>query len=104
MFGRKGNPDLPPLPRALQAMGPAYVKFGQVLSTRPDLTGEVLHAQLRLLQDRLTPFAERSKPAGRSRTRAWCRLTWDLIGDLGGAGGRCLDRAGPSGDLEADRP
>ncbi len=39
LFGRAGNPDLPPLPRALQAMGPAYVKFGQVLSTRPDVTG-----------------------------------------------------------------
>ena len=32
LFGRAGNPDLPPLPRALQAMGPAYVKFGQALS------------------------------------------------------------------------
>ena len=56
LFGRSGNPDLPPLPRALQAMGPAYVKFGQVLSTRPDVTGPELGAQLRFLQDRLTPF------------------------------------------------
>ena len=56
LFGRTGDPDLPPLPRALQAMGPAYVKFGQALSTRPDVTGKELGDQLRFLQDRLTPF------------------------------------------------
>jgi ubiquinone biosynthesis protein len=81
VFGRDGNPDLPPLPRALQAMGPAYVKFGQVLSTRPDVTGEELGAQLRFLQDRLTPFptAEaREVIVGELGARAW-----DLIGDLG---------------------
>jgi len=81
VFGRDGNPDLPPLPRALQAMGPAYVKFGQVLSTRPDVTGEELGSQLRLLQDRLTPFPTdeaREVIAGELGARAW-----DLIGDLG---------------------
>ncbi|HET7408661.1 MAG TPA: 2-polyprenylphenol 6-hydroxylase, partial [Paracoccaceae bacterium] len=30
MFGRAGDPSLPPVARALMAMGPAYVKFGQV--------------------------------------------------------------------------
>ena len=30
----------PPAPRALNALGPAYIKFGQVLSTRPDVVGE----------------------------------------------------------------
>ena len=34
------DPDLPPLTRALTALGPAYIKFGQVLSTRPDIVGE----------------------------------------------------------------
>ncbi|NIP76375.1 MAG: 2-polyprenylphenol 6-hydroxylase, partial [Xanthomonadales bacterium] len=81
MFGRKGNPDLPPLPRALQAMGPAYVKFGQVLSTRPDLTGEELHTQLRFLQDRLTPFP--TATARRAIEDAIGPRTWDLINDLG---------------------
>jgi ubiquinone biosynthesis protein len=81
MFGRAGNPDLPPLPRALQAMGPAYVKFGQVLSTRPDVTGKELGDQLRYLQDRLTPFPTdeaRQAIAGSLGARAW-----ELIGDLG---------------------
>jgi len=80
MFGRRGNPDLPPLPRALQAMGPAYVKFGQVLSTRPDVTGEELHAQLRFLQDRLTPFP--TAEARRVIEDALGKQAWDLIGDL----------------------
>lgn len=56
-LGRKGDPDLPPVPRALTAMGPAYIKFGQILSTRPDVVGEDLARQLRVLQDRLPAFS-----------------------------------------------
>ncbi len=41
---------------ALESLGPAYVKLGQVLATRPDLIGaDVAHA-LESLQDRLPPF------------------------------------------------
>ena len=56
IFGRRGDQSLPPVARALQAMGPAYVKFGQILSTRRDIVGDDLVAQLRLLQDRLPAF------------------------------------------------
>jgi ubiquinone biosynthesis protein len=38
-------------------MGPAYIKFGQILSTRPDVVGPELAEQLRVLQDRLPPFS-----------------------------------------------
>lgn len=55
-LGYKGDPDLPPATRALTAMGPAYIKFGQILSTRPDVVGDDLAVQLRVLQDRLPPF------------------------------------------------
>ncbi len=55
-LGIKGDPDLPPVTRALTALGPAYIKFGQILSTRPDVVGEELAMQLRVLQDRLAPF------------------------------------------------
>ncbi|PRY19461.1 2-octaprenylphenol hydroxylase [Aliiruegeria haliotis] len=55
-LGKKGDPNLPPLLRALSAMGPAYVKFGQILSTRPDVVGEDLSRQLKVLQDRMPPF------------------------------------------------
>ena len=47
---------MPPATRALTALGPAYIKFGQILSTRPDLVGEELATQLRVLQDKLPPF------------------------------------------------
>jgi len=47
---------MPPAPRALSALGPAYIKFGQVLSTRPDVVGDELANQLRVLQDKLPPF------------------------------------------------
>ena len=45
------------LAAALQAMGPSFIKFGQLLSTRSDLLGEEVAADLSELQDRLPPFA-----------------------------------------------
>lgn len=56
-LGHRGDPALPPVTRALTALGPAYIKFGQILSTRPDLVGGELATQLRVLQDQLPPFA-----------------------------------------------
>ncbi len=55
-FGLRGQPDQPPVLRALNALGPAYIKFGQLLSTRPDIVGPELAAELRILQDRLPAF------------------------------------------------
>ena len=55
-LGLKGDPELPPLTRALTALGPAYIKFGQILSTRPDIVTPKLADQLRYLQDKLPPF------------------------------------------------
>ena len=56
-LGYKGDPSMPPAPRALTALGPAYIKFGQVLSTRPDVVGDEMAQQLRVLQDKLPPFS-----------------------------------------------
>ncbi|HBJ70442.1 ubiquinone biosynthesis regulatory protein kinase UbiB [Alcaligenes faecalis] len=56
-LGRK-----PKLPRgvrlrlALESLGPIFVKFGQVLSTRRDLIPLDIAEQLALLQDRVPPF------------------------------------------------
>ena len=56
-LGLRGDPALPPVTRALTALGPAYIKFGQILSTRPDIVGEDLAEQLKYLQDKLPPFS-----------------------------------------------
>lgn len=42
---------------ALEALGPVFVKFGQLLSTRPDLVPDDIVRELRYLQDRVPPFA-----------------------------------------------
>lgn len=55
-LGLRGDPNVPPVPRALTALGPAYIKFGQILSTRPDVVGEELARQMQVLQDKLPPF------------------------------------------------
>jgi len=55
-LGLRGDPSLPPATRALTALGPAYIKFGQILSTRPDLVGDEMAMQLQVLQDKLAPF------------------------------------------------
>ncbi len=42
---------------ALQELGPSFIKFGQMLSTRPDLAGEAIANDLSTLQDNLPPFS-----------------------------------------------
>ena len=47
---------------ALEALGPIFVKFGQVLSTRRDLLPDDVSNELAKLQDRVPPFSnEQSK-------------------------------------------
>ena len=54
--------DIAALPRgarlrlALQELGPIFVKFGQILSTRRDLIPEDIAVELSLLQDQVAPF------------------------------------------------
>ncbi|MEM8740233.1 MAG: 2-polyprenylphenol 6-hydroxylase [Pseudomonadota bacterium] len=57
VIGLTGDRKMPPVVRALTALGPAYIKFGQILSTRPDVVGEDLARQMRVLQDKLPPFS-----------------------------------------------
>lgn len=44
------------LSAALSRLGPAYVKFGQFLATRPDLVGAETAAGLSVLKDDMAPF------------------------------------------------
>ncbi|HWJ59969.1 MAG TPA: 2-polyprenylphenol 6-hydroxylase [Sphingomicrobium sp.] len=48
-------PQTPDYAAALQEIGPAAIKLGQSLSTRPDLVGEEAAANLSQLQDNLPP-------------------------------------------------
>ena len=53
--GVKGRPGQR-LAQALTELGPTFIKLGQALSTRSDLVGEQIAADLAKLQDRLPPF------------------------------------------------
>ena len=44
---------------ALEALGPIFIKFGQILSTRPDLIPEDIARELKRLQDDVPPFPSR---------------------------------------------
>jgi len=52
----KGRPG-ERLAAALVQLGPAFIKLGQMLSTRPDLIGEATATDLSALQDQLAPFS-----------------------------------------------
>ena len=51
------------LNRALNRLGPTYVKFGQTLATRPDIVGVEIAAELAILQDKMDPFDSALVPA-----------------------------------------
>lgn len=53
-FGTR-SPPTPDYAAALVAIGPAAIKLGQALSTRPDLVGETAAENLSQLQDHLPP-------------------------------------------------
>lgn len=44
------------LARALETLGPPYIKLGQMLATRPDIVGDETAEALEQLQDSLPPF------------------------------------------------
>lgn len=52
----KGQPLGERLRPALQELGPVWIKFGQMLSTRRDLFPPLIADELAMLQDRVAPF------------------------------------------------
>ena len=60
---RPGAKSGPRLSRALTRLGPAYLKLGQFLATRPDVVGVIMARDLESLQDRLPPFSQEEAEA-----------------------------------------
>jgi ubiquinone biosynthesis protein len=58
LIERRGGKSGQRLTRALTRMGPAYLKLGQFLATRPDVVGVIMARDLESLQDRLPPFPQ----------------------------------------------
>lgn len=56
-FRDRSRSDAESIRLALEALGPIFVKFGQLLSTRPDLLPDDIIAELSKLQDQVPPFS-----------------------------------------------
>ena len=73
--------DLPPYPvrvrRVLEDLGPIFVKFGQILSTRRDLLPDDLAIELAKLQDRVPPFP--GDQAQAMIEKAWGRPVGEVL-------------------------
>ncbi|KJC61786.1 2-polyprenylphenol hydroxylase [Bradyrhizobium sp. LTSPM299] len=63
LIERPGAKSGPRLSRALTRLGPAYLKLGQFLATRPDVVGVMMARDLEALQDRLPPFSQEEAEA-----------------------------------------
>src|ERR1700691_6491143 len=56
LAAKSGQPTPEDLANDLEKMGPTYIKFGQLLSSRPDLLPEPYLKALARLQDKVKPF------------------------------------------------
>ena len=56
LYGRPSDNRGERLRKALESLGPIFVKFGQLLSTRPDLVPADICTELAQLQDNVPPF------------------------------------------------
>ena len=100
--GHRGEPKAQRLREALETLGPIFVKFGQVLSTRRDLLPLDIADELAKLQDRVPPFpSERGHRRDRAIARQPGRRGFRSI--RAAAGGERFGRAGAPRDA-ARRP
>ena len=68
------------LAAALAGQGPAYVKFGQLLATRPDIIGIEMASDLSMLQDKMPAFGQ--DLAAQEIERAFGQPVEELFGDF----------------------
>src|SRR5690348_18413100 len=89
--GRRDQPRGQRLREALERLGPIFVKFGQILSTRRDLVPLDIADELARLQDRVPPFpselavAEVERSLGRSITQLFSQFETTPIASPSGA-------------------
>ena len=57
LFGNAKGTRGERLRQALEELGPIFVKFGQLISTRPDLVPDDISKELSILQDNVPPFS-----------------------------------------------
>src|SRR5271166_5469230 len=57
LIAKRDGDGLAGLSRAIDRLGPSYIKMGQFLSTRPDIVGGKVALELESLQDRVTPMS-----------------------------------------------
>jgi ubiquinone biosynthesis protein len=60
LIAKRNVHGLAGLSRAIDRLGPSYVKMGQFLSTRPDIVGTKVALELESLQDRVTPMSRQT--------------------------------------------
>jgi ubiquinone biosynthesis protein len=63
LIAKHDGDGLAGLSRAIDRLGPSYVKLGQFLSTRPDIVGGKVAIELERLQDRVAPMSRETAVA-----------------------------------------
>jgi ubiquinone biosynthesis protein len=92
---RFAEPRAVRLRRALETLGPIFVKFGQVMSTRRDLLPADIADELARLQDQVPPFSAEQVDAvlarayGRRAATVFDTFERVPVERLGGAGASC---------------
>jgi ubiquinone biosynthesis protein len=84
-FRRKNLPRGAALRQTLEELGPIFVKFGQALSTRPDILPKDVALELAKLQDNVPPFANEialriiAKDYGKEANKVFANFTHDPL-------------------------
>src|SRR3984885_4157258 len=63
LIAKRDGDGLAGLSRAIDRLGPSYVKLGQFLSTRPEIVGGKVALELERLQDRVAPMSRETAVA-----------------------------------------
>ena len=63
LIAKHDGDGLTGLSRAIDRLGPSYIKLGQFLSTRPDIVGAKVALELERLQDRVAPMSREAAVA-----------------------------------------